>query len=402
LTVQRWRPTARRESWAIGVTVAWGVGPQAFTLATAMVGKGGGYVLGEEAGCDLAVPAELLGATRVQVITWANEPALQPPTGAQISVDGVESDPSALVALAPGSLVVARFGGLVVTAILGHRESLPTKHDPRRHLRPAAALLASAVSHAICFAVFVLLQETQTRDPSAEQVRIMRHLLEAGAQRARVEVEALPMRPRLSGEEPTSPPKPLRGAAAAAPPNVVRRELPAARPAHEGPEPSGAAREMDAPRPAGTGEGDGVVNVEDVGGLLASLKRRPKLPGGFAHVPDRGGPEASLRPPYPITSDGRLDKNEIVRVVGAMTGRMRACANEGLQRAPGDSGRVAITVRVGRAGEVVGAEDAGGDVQDMALRACIAKTFQELHFSAPERGSATFTFPVRVGPLEIR
>jgi hypothetical protein len=139
-------------------------------------------------------------------------------------------------------------------------------------------------------------------------------------------------------------------------------------------------------------EGDGVVNVEDVGDLLASLKRRPKLPGGFAHLADRGDAQTILRPPYPLVSDGRLDRDEILRLVRSVSGRVRACTRDARALA----GHVAVTVRIGRRGEVTAAEDSGGDVDDADVRACVVAAFRALHFSEPERGAATFTYPVKV------
>ncbi len=150
---------------------------------------------------------------------------------------------------------------------------------------------------------------------------------------------------------------------------------------------------------SGPGEGDG-VNVTDIGGLLASLKRRLATPlaGGFAHVADRESPEASLRPPYPIVSDGRLDKETIRRAVRASSGRVRACYAATARRLGAQSWQLAITFTVGRSGEVISANEVGGDVPDTEARVCLVDVFRALRFPEPERGTATVTVPLRFAP----
>jgi hypothetical protein len=169
-------------------------------------------------------------------------------------------------------------------------------------------------------------------------------------------------------------------------------------PGSPSPEPTPTTSE---PTLSGDGEGDG-VNVKDVGGLLASLKRRLShpLPGGIATVPNtRDSPEDSLRPPYPLISDGRLDKEAVRRVVRANARTLLSCAPSAARGRGSAAAHVAVTFTVGSFGQVVAAHDVGGDAPP-DVRACIVRGFYGLVFPAPERGTATLTYPLSLAPGE--
>ena len=140
--------------------------------------------------------------------------------------------------------------------------------------------------------------------------------------------------------------------------------------------------------------------MTDVGGLLASLKRRLShpLPGGIAQVPNtRDKPQDSLRPPYPLISDGRLDTEQVRRVVRSSTKILLSCLADAPHSHGGAAAHVAVTFTVGGFGQVVAAHDVGGDAPD-DVRACIVRGFYALTFPAPERGTATVTYPLSLAP----
>jgi hypothetical protein len=134
--------------------------------------------------------------------------------------------------------------------------------------------------------------------------------------------------------------------------------------------------------------------VRDIGDLLPSLKRRLAHPlaGGFAHMPDREPPDASLQPPYPIVSDERISKDDIREIVRANARSVRACQPSARSGDPALAG-VAVTFVIGSSGKVLSAEEIGGDLPE-DVRACIAQTFLGLTFPPPDRGRSTVTYPL--------
>jgi hypothetical protein len=252
------------------------------------------------------------------------------------------------------------------------------------------SILVSAAAHASCIAVLAASASSISANQNAvspDRLRLMRHLLEAS------EREVAPREERHAQSRSLSR-APQSGEARPSVEVPIPADPKRAHPEGQ-PEPSPGAE------PTAGGEGDG-ANVTDVGGLLASLKRRLShpLPGGIAQVPNtRDAPEDSLRPPYPLISDGRLDKEAVRRVVRASTKNLLSCLADAPHAHGGAAGHVAVTFTVGTFGQVVAAHDVGGDVP-VDVRACIVRGFYMLTFPAPERGTATVTYPLLLAPAE--
>lgn len=166
---------------------------------------------------------------------------------------------------------------------------------------------------------------------------------------------------------------------------------------------------------SGPDEGGGGSNlgigVNDIGGLSQSLDARlgSNDPGGFgcppgAHCagPLRGTHKvgAMLRMPREITTNGRLPRDVIQRIIRQNMGRFRACYEGGLRTNPSLEGRVAVQFIIDRTGAVSIAQDGGSDLPDPAVSQCIVKSFYSLSFPSPDNGTVTVTYPIILSPAQ--
>lgn len=97
---------------------------------------------------------------------------------------------------------------------------------------------------------------------------------------------------------------------------------------------------------------------------------------------------------------GRLPPETIQRVVRSNMGRFRACYEESLRPQPSLQGRVTTKFAIARDGTVPFAVDAGSDVPDTALIACIDCAFESLSFPPPAGGVVTVVYPLVLAPGE--
>lgn len=156
----------------------------------------------------------------------------------------------------------------------------------------------------------------------------------------------------------------------------------------------------------GTSEGsvgiDGVGTIGGGGGGTGKwgIGKGDKDGIGNGHGPGAGGHVAKapiLRNPS-LETNGRLPAEVIQRVVRLNFGRFRLCYEAGLRGNPSLTGRVATKFVIGRDGTVATASDAGSDLPDQQVVACVIRGFQNLTFPAPEGGIATVTYPILLSP----
>jgi hypothetical protein len=117
-------------------------------------------------------------------------------------------------------------------------------------------------------------------------------------------------------------------------------------------------------------------------------------PGGGGHTVKSPG---TLRP-MELTSNGRLPAEVIQRIVRQNFGRFRNCYETALRTNPSLHGRVATKFVIGRDGAVNQSSDAGSDLPDQNVVACVVRSFNSLSFPAPEGGVATVTYPIILTP----
>ncbi|MFO0677152.1 MAG: AgmX/PglI C-terminal domain-containing protein [Polyangiaceae bacterium] len=163
---------------------------------------------------------------------------------------------------------------------------------------------------------------------------------------------------------------------------------------------------------SGTGEGGGGradgIGVNDVGDLGKSLSRRngPGDPGGLggrhgslASMPGHTVKSPSMHFDPNVSVTGRLPAEVIQRIVRLSQGRYIACYQSGLRSNPSLEGRVAVRFLISKDGDVAVARDAGSDLPDANVRACIVRAFESLSFPNPEGGgSVSVTYPLVFSP----
>ena len=155
----------------------------------------------------------------------------------------------------------------------------------------------------------------------------------------------------------------------------------------------------------GNGQGVGLDHVNTLGGGGGGTGPSGFGPGdksgiGIGHGPGGGGHVAKapiLRNPT-IESNGRLPAEVIQRIVRQNFGRFRLCYEGGLRGNPSLTGRISTKFVIGRDGSVMQSSDAGSDLPDQNVVACVVRSFNSLSFPAPEGGVATVTYPLTLSP----
>ena len=438
----------------IELFLSWGEGAAAQVLAVAFVARGETFAIGEAAGCDALVPFEALRSARVEVALWRDEPILAPPPRSLVWVDGQPS-PAEPTRLEPGQVLDATFGLFTVRARLVQAAPLSL---PRPRIERAWGVALSAAAH---FAVFAASSRTTPPPPSreitAERLFTMRQLLDASSARTPPPPPA-PHRPARSASEDSFPSKrraerdPVSTehapAATESPAGPTAKRAKAQGPASERDEASvfgaialmkdalkvdpsaaeswdraQASLERDAARgrafyldedvgtiaglklSGGSQETGGAgtisgpeVQIFEVEQLTKQLREElaHPLPGGFAHVPNRrggGGGGSMKRPPWEVIPD-----ETIGRLVRANQGRFEACHNAGRVRNPNLAGTVNVAFTIDGTGRVTEAHDAGGELADDAVRACVVSAFLHLAFAPPpNRKDQRVTYPIVLG-----
>ncbi len=91
---------------------------------------------------------------------------------------------------------------------------------------------------------------------------------------------------------------------------------------------------------------------------------------------------------------GRLPPEAVQRVIRSNFGRFRGCYQEGLLRNPTLAGRVTTSFVIGRDGAVSSVGDAGSDLPDRTVNACVRRAFYGLSFPQPEGGIVSVVYPI--------
>lgn len=98
------------------------------------------------------------------------------------------------------------------------------------------------------------------------------------------------------------------------------------------------------------------------------------------------------------TVSGRLPAEVIQRIVRQNFGRLRLCYEQGLTTNPHLSGRVNIRFVIAADGSVASAADAGSDLPDGKVVACVAKAFSAMSFPRPDGGIVMVSYPIMFTP----
>ena len=156
--------------------------------------------------------------------------------------------------------------------------------------------------------------------------------------------------------------------------------------------------------PGGGGRGEG-IGLNDIGGreALKATTAATATPGqGFGGGHGRLGGAQQVGAPHiregTATVNGRLPPEVIQRIVRQNFGRFKVCYSEGQRKAPNLQGRVATRLVINRDGSVATAQDAGSDLPDASVVACVVRAFASLSFPQPESGMVTVLYPLIFTP----
>ncbi len=399
---------------AIDIVVRWGD----WIMTARELSPPRSFFVGEE-GCDVTLPAEMLGAPRVPVLLarWDGDVRIVVPNGARILLGGqtkrltaaraiargfAQASPSvrdaAEVSFLPGQTATLFFG----TVAIDLHSSAAAPQVPRTPLverRFAWWQFASFLLHALIVGVLIFFGPPEVHEDygmSDDQLyELQRRLwrLEEKEAESRWDVDAYEWRARrnerrrraelaarqtawMDSLEPAS--------------NRWSDELAAEARRDETPE-SGDRNLIgllyDWPAPAPTMR-TVATPVRDSRPTTVTIPEDTR--------PSRGrGPRVRMGA---VSVSGRLPPEVIQRIVRQNFGRFRLCYENGLRNNPNLQGRVGVRFVIGRDGAVSNVRNGGSDLPDGAVVSCVVRSFQSLNFPQPEGGIVTVVYPVMFSP----
>ncbi|HVY48006.1 MAG TPA: AgmX/PglI C-terminal domain-containing protein [Minicystis sp.] len=100
------------------------------------------------------------------------------------------------------------------------------------------------------------------------------------------------------------------------------------------------------------------------------------------------------------TVRGRLPVEVVQRVVRMHFGPFRLCYDKGLAKDPRLGGRLVTSFVIDPQGAASGVADAGSDLPDADVAACVRRGFASLTFPPPESGAVTVVYPITFEPAD--
>lgn len=101
-----------------------------------------------------------------------------------------------------------------------------------------------------------------------------------------------------------------------------------------------------------------------------------------------------------VTVSGRLPPEVIQRIVRQNFGRFRLCYENGLINNPNLIGRVTVRFVIGQDGAISNVSNGGSDLPDSRVVSCIVRAFYGMSFPQPEGGIVTVVYPIMMTPGE--
>jgi hypothetical protein len=136
-----------------------------------------------------------------------------------------------------------------------------------------------------------------------------------------------------------------------------------------------------------------VKDVVDVPGSTMMLTFGPPEP----RDPSYASPRPKLRQGR-VEVTGDLPPEVVSRIVRQSFGRFRLCYEQGLLHDPMLRGRVAVKIAIAHDGAASSAEDAGSEMPNREVLACVVRSFGSLSFPSPTVGTASVVFPLLFDP----
>ena len=391
---------------AVDVVVRWG---EDCTLAAMELSPPRPFFVGDELGCDVALPAEIVGGSRVPVLLarWDGDVRAVVPKGARVVFDG-EGKPmtparavarglaetsrvyrdAAEVPLGYGRTIAVRFGAITIEITAG--EGAP--RVPRQSVierRLGLSHLASVLLHVLVFLFVASRMRTLDDDEfysgvTDDQRFFIQQMLNHSAVREEegmYDIGAYELRARR---------RQRRTQADAASEDAYMRWL------------QTESERWNAEEFARARAGEPTETRE--AGLIGLLYERPPQPPAppapppFDPEPEPKGRAAQQARAGAMSLSGRLPPEVVRRIIRQNFGRFRLCYENGLRRNPNLQGRVAVRFVIGADGAVSNLGNGGSDMPDGGVVSCIVRAFADLSFPKPERGIVTVVYPIMFSP----
>jgi len=407
---------------SIDVVVRWGGD---CVLSAVELSPPRSFFVGEDEGCDVALPAEIAGGSRVPVLLarWDGKMRAVVPKGARVVLDGKGKAMTAARAMARGHAEPSRgyrdaaevtlFSGRRVDVRLGAvtieiTVSEGAKRVPRAPVierRTGFSQAASFAMHAALLGAAAFVTPPFVEEGggvTVDQMFYINRMLNRIAER---EMEGF-YEDAIGGLEWRGQRRWRKAEARAAreQDEAWMRVLYAASERWS----SELAAEARAEEPQRGDPGD-----TSVIGLFYEKLPKPKLPpprptltpaekklrmgGTLPAEPSRRGKAPGVRR-LALQVSGRLPPEVIVRIVRQNFGRFRLCYENGLRLNPNLQGRVAVRFVIGRDGAVSNVGNGGSDLPDGGVVRCVMRSFEGLSFPQPEAGIVTVVFPIQFEP----
>jgi hypothetical protein len=149
----------------------------------------------------------------------------------------------------------------------------------------------------------------------------------------------------------------------------------------------------------GRGEGIGLGSVGALGHGAGTGTGQ-----GFGSGHGRLGGSRRAKPPQvrmgATSVSGRLPPEVIQRIVRQNFGRFRLCYENGLRNKPALQGRISVRFVIEPNGSVGSVGNAGSDMPDAGVVACVTRAFHGLSFPQPEGGKVLVVYPIMFSPGE--
>ncbi|MDI1477033.1 AgmX/PglI C-terminal domain-containing protein [Polyangium sp. y55x31] len=391
---------------AVDVVVRWG---SDCVLAAVELSPPRPFFVGEEEGCDVVLPAEITGASRVPVLLarWDGDVRAVVPKGARVVFDG-EGKPmtparavtrglaessrvyrdAAEIPLGYGRTIAVRMGPFTIE-ITGSDGAPRAPKQPVLERRTGLSHLASVLIHLLFFAAvasrFRPIDDDDFDGVTDDQKFFIQQMLNRSSER---EMEGI-YADEIAGLEYRARRRQKRNRAEMDLEAAWMRSLQAA----------GERWSAEEFARARAGEPEDAREA----GLIGLLYERPPQPAPTAapNIPPEDPPKGRTQTqprPGAMALSGRLPPEVVRRIIRQNFGRFRLCYENGLRRNPNLQGRVAVRFVIGADGAVSNVGNGGSDMPDGGVVSCIVHAFEGLSFPRPDGGIVTVVYPLMFAP----
>ncbi|MDI1443262.1 AgmX/PglI C-terminal domain-containing protein [Polyangium sp. 6x1] len=392
---------------AVDVVVRWG---SDCVLAAVELSPPRSFFVGDEEGCDVALPAEIVGASRAAVLLarWDGDVRVIVPKGARVVIGG-EGKPmtparaiargfaetsrvsrdAAEIPLGSGGTIAVRIGPITIE-ITGSDGAPRAPREPMLERRLGLSHLASVLLHLLVF-VFVASRFQPIDDDDFDGITDdQRFYIQQMIQRSNErEMEGL-YADEIAGLERRAQRRQRKSRTEMEIEAAWMRSLQAA----------GERWNAEEFARARAGEPEDARETGLIGLLYDRPPKPPKAatPIRYDEPPEPKGRGATQTRPGAMALSGRLPPEVVRRIIRQNFGRFRLCYENGLRNNPNLQGRVSVRFVIGADGAVSNVGNGGSDMPDGGVVSCIVRSFEGLSFPRPEGGIVTVVYPLMFAP----